>query len=279
LVKTVQRAGWQYYDEHVDSCDVVRGRALDTLEADDRIVAEWFIDALRGCRRVLDVGCGSGYPGLYLADHVGELVGIDAAPNMIRAAQESCARLQVPNARFEVQNAAQLSFRDASFDGAMVCGALECMDWEAARLALEQIRRVLKKGGRLAVLDQDWELILQHKPHRRAWIRQSGERLLLRVLERTRSPPTERDERYLVAYEGPTGQRLLAALGDKRQVRTGLSGKDLAPEDILELVYEETAQFDRQTLAAFASSAGFRDVQVERLDVWSPGVLVLTATK
>ena len=88
-----QVPGWQYFDEHVESCDVVRGRALDTLEEDDRAVAEWFIGAPEGRRRVLDVGCGAGYPGLYVAGHVGELVGIDAAPNMVRAAQAHKTRL------------------------------------------------------------------------------------------------------------------------------------------------------------------------------------------
>ena len=278
-MKTRSRAGWQYYNDHVESCDVVRGRELDTLEADDRTVAEWFIEALKGCRCVLDVGCGSGYPGLYLADHVGELVGIDAAPNMVQAAQDNATRLEMPNALFRVENAVQMGFADGAFDGAMACGALESMDWEEAHRAVRQIGRVLKEDGRLAVLDQDWELVLQHKPHRQAIIGRDGERLVLRVLVRTRSPPAERDERYLVARESESGQRLLAELGEERRVATGLSGQDLAPEDVLELVYEETAQFDRETLASFVASAGFRDVQVDRLKVWSPGVLVLTATK
>ena len=242
-------------------------------------MARWFIDALAGSQRVLDVGCGSGYPGLYVAAHVGEVVGIDAAPNMIQAAKENAVRLQVPNARFQVQNAAEMSLTDETFDGVMVCGAFEGMDWQYAHASLEQIHRVLKDGGRLAVLEQDWALVLQHKPRRQAVIRHRGERLTLHVLERTQSPPAERDERYLVDPASPSGKRLLAELGGKRRAATDLCGKDLDSEDVLELVYEETAQFGRETMSAFVASAGFCDVKVEQLEVWSPGVLVLTANK
>jgi SAM-dependent methyltransferase len=287
VVQTRKLAGWKYYDHHVEVCDVVRGREIETLESDDRKVAEWFIQALAGRRRVIDIGCGSGFPGLYVAAHVDEVVGVDAAPNVVHAARAHAGRLQIPNARFQVGQADKVRFDDNSFDGAMACGALECMDWEEARRALAQIWRVLRQDGRLAVLDQDWELVLRDKPHRLGVIRggegpltvQFVERSAAQSTERTWSPPMERDERYTIVPQSPTGQRLLAALGDERGVRTDLTRENLAPEDIVELVYEENAQFDRETLAAFVASAGFREVKVEQLAVWNPHPLVLTAIK
>ena len=74
-----------------------------------------------------------------------------------------------------------MGFGDGSFDGAMVCGAFETMDWQAAPRAIEQVWRVLEAGGRLAILEQDWALVLQSKPRRRAMIRCRGDRLTLRV--------------------------------------------------------------------------------------------------
>jgi ubiquinone/menaquinone biosynthesis C-methylase UbiE len=278
-IKTRRLAGWQFYDEHVEVCDVVRGREPETLDPDDRKVAEWFIQALRGCRRVIDVGCGPGFPGLYVATHVDEIVGIDAAPNVVRVAQEHAARLGVSNVLFETGNADQIRFDDGAFDGAMACGVFESMDWQQARRVLPQIWRVLRDNGRLVVLDQDWELVLRRRPYRQSMIQVTGERLILRSVERIQSPPTQLDKRYVIVPESPTGQRLLAELGGKKRVATALFGEDLALEDVEELVYEETAQFDGATLTAFIASTGFRDVNVERLEVWDPYPLVLTATK
>ena len=72
-------AGWEFFNNNVDVCDLVRPGGIKALEANARAVAELFIAALGGHRRILDVGCGSGFPGLYVASYVDELVGLDLA--------------------------------------------------------------------------------------------------------------------------------------------------------------------------------------------------------
>ena len=57
-----QVPGWQFFNAHVEVCDAVRCEGVAALPADDRTVAEWFISVLGGCRRVLDFGCGCGFP-------------------------------------------------------------------------------------------------------------------------------------------------------------------------------------------------------------------------
>lgn len=50
--------------------------------------------------RTLDVGCGAGGYSIALANRVGEAVGVDISPNMIRAAKDRAATLRLTNCRF-----------------------------------------------------------------------------------------------------------------------------------------------------------------------------------
>jgi trans-aconitate 2-methyltransferase len=66
---------------------------------------------LRGDERVLDIGCGDGRVTTEIASRVphGSVVGVDASHDMITFAQAHAAR---SNLRFEVANAANLTFHD-----------------------------------------------------------------------------------------------------------------------------------------------------------------------
>jgi len=272
-------AGWEFFNDNVHVCDVVRPGGLAALKEGDRKVAEKFIGALRGCQRVLDVGCGSGFPGLYVASHVGELVGVDAAPNMVTAARANADQLGVQNAVFHVGGDSGLPFRDAEFDAALLCGVLESMDWESADRMMSEVWRVLTTGGRIALLDQDWRDVLLRKPLRAASILSAKGRFVLRVVERRSSPATERYTSYVVDPGSPTGRKLRSELGDRPQAPTSITPEDLDAEAVLDAWYEETAQFDVETLPHLAASKGFRGIQVESLPLWGQNILFLQAVK
>jgi len=178
-------AGWEFFDDNVDVCDIVRPDGLQALEPGDREVAERFIDALNGCHKVLDLGCGSGYPGIYVAAHVDKLVGVDAAPNMVSKARANAANLCVENVLFQVGGADGLQFGNEEFDGALLCGVLESMDWKCVHQMMAEVWRVMAPGGRIAVLDQDWQYVLKKKARNTAGIRCEKESLLLQFVERT----------------------------------------------------------------------------------------------
>lgn len=59
---------------------------------------------LTGEVRTLDVGCGSGIYSLALAPRVGEAVGVDISPEMIRYAQDKKQTLGLTNTRFSCLN-------------------------------------------------------------------------------------------------------------------------------------------------------------------------------
>ena len=271
--------GWEFFNENVGVCDVVRPGGLDALSADDRKVAEWFNEVLRGRRKVVDVGCGSGFPALYVAPHVGEIIGVDAAPNMIVAAKENALMLGVRNARFMVGGADGLPLKDEEFDGALLCGSLESMDWPEVHRMMSEVWRGMAPGGRIVVLDQDWRDVLQRKSLSEAGVRRTKGRLIARFVQRSLSPASERDTRYLVNPESPLGRRLLAALGDKASAPVIINPEDLDPNAVLDAWYDEAAQFDAEALTRVLESQGFHQIIADTLSVWRQKMLFLAAIK
>lgn len=102
-------------------------------------------------QRVLDVATGRGavlFPAAERVGAAGEVIGIDLAEGMVRAAHTAVTRRHLP-ARVRVMDAEQLDFPDGSFD-AVLCG-FGIMFFPNLPGALAEFRRVLKPGGRLGV--------------------------------------------------------------------------------------------------------------------------------
>ena len=99
---------------------------------------------LRTGERVIDIGCGPGYLAAEMAELVGPkgfVQGVDPSPHMLAIA----ARRALPP-------------DDSSFDAAVSTQVYEYVPDIAA--ALVEARRVLRPGGRLVVLDTDWDSIV-----------------------------------------------------------------------------------------------------------------------
>ncbi len=100
---------------------------------------------------VLDLASGPGDPALTLAHLVGprgHVVATDIAPAMLAAAQEQAAAQGLINISFKAADAQNLTFASATFD-VVTCrfGIAHVPDYHHA---LEEIRRVLRPGGRAA---------------------------------------------------------------------------------------------------------------------------------
>jgi enediyne biosynthesis protein CalE5 len=106
--------------------------------------------------RVLDAGCGSGYPAFEAARAVqpdGQVVAIDLASDMIAVAAERARARRVDNIEFLEMDAEHLAFDEASFDSVITTyGLMFCPD---PAQALTEGHRVLVEGGRLAVVTWD----------------------------------------------------------------------------------------------------------------------------
>ncbi len=115
--------------------------------------------AARPGERGLDVGCGPAFLACELGREIGpdgRIVGLDESPEMLEAARARIAREGLAD-RVEVQpgDAARLPFPAAAFDFVTVVQVyLYVPDVEGA---LAEAARVLRPGGRLAVVDTDWD--------------------------------------------------------------------------------------------------------------------------
>jgi len=274
-----KKPGWEFCNENVYIWNgSVHPDGIQALEEGNRRVAEWFISVLKGYRRVIDIGCGTGFPCLYLAPHVNRIVGVDAAPNMIHAVRENAKKMNLRNVQFEVGGAdGSLEFPDGDFDGALLCGVLENMEVEIAHRMIAEVWRVLSSGGRLAVIDQDWQNETKNKSRDEWFIRLRGEDLCLQHVQRNVSPHYERYTEFLVNSTSASGGKLRGELGNKRRASTTITVDSLSPDDIIDAWYEKTVQFDSQTLKDLAASASFHDIEVQSLPVWSQYILFLTA--
>lgn len=138
---------------------------LDSTHANDQALAgrQHLLHALapREGDHLLDVGCGIGHMTIALAHLVGNtgmVTGIDRSRTMIDEARRRLRlRGDLPIA-FRVEDAHWLSFADLSFDAALVVSTLVYV--RQPRQVLSEIRRVLKPGGRIALLECDWHSLV-----------------------------------------------------------------------------------------------------------------------
>ncbi len=125
--------------------------------------------------RAIDLGCGPGLLACQIARAVGaegRVVGLDASPSMLAiAARRDCGSGAAPLELVEGDAGGPLPAGDAAFDLAVATQVYEYVPGIAA--ALVEARRVLRPGGRLLVLDTDWDSLV--------W-RSSDDALMARVI-------------------------------------------------------------------------------------------------
>ena len=102
--------------------------------------------------RVLDVCCGSGASALPAAEVVGpggSVIGVDLAEKLLQLARAKAKQRGLTNVEFETGDLTNLRFADGAFD-AVVCvfGIFFVPDMD---VALRELRRVLRPGGRMAI--------------------------------------------------------------------------------------------------------------------------------
>jgi SAM-dependent methyltransferase len=117
-------------------------------------VALEYLDVRPG-ERVLDCGCGLGWPLKVLSEtQPGWLVGVDR--DLARLGR---ARREVARAAFVAADAARLPFPDATFDKVLLSEVLEHLADDLA--ALREVRRVVRPGGVVAVTvpNRDYPLL------------------------------------------------------------------------------------------------------------------------
>ncbi|MCS7478099.1 methyltransferase domain-containing protein [Umezawaea endophytica] len=117
--------------------------------------------ALRPGERVLDLGSGPGFLAVEMAGEVGAdgvVCGIDPAASMLAMAE----RRSGGAVEFRQAGADRIPYPDGGFDAVVSTQVFEYL--EDVPGALAEVRRVLRPGGRLLVMDTDWDSIVWRSP-------------------------------------------------------------------------------------------------------------------
>jgi ubiquinone/menaquinone biosynthesis C-methylase UbiE len=136
-----------------------KSRILQGMEA--RI---WRNAGLTATMQVLDLGCGPGIVSQAIAQTLtsGSIIGIDRSPAMIAAAQSCIQPSQLTNLTFQVGDSENLSLPTASCD--FVYARFLFQHLGNPQVTLAEIRRVLRPGGIVCIVDIDSDWMMFYPP-------------------------------------------------------------------------------------------------------------------
>ena len=137
--------------------DAVEGRFHAEVAPDDYRLSAC-VAALNTDRssRILDLGCGKGRFATHLTRLGAKVVGLDASFGMLAKAK-GIARVR--------GSALRLPFPSGSFEGVMAVEVFEHLPRWGEAAALDEIARVLRPGGRVAIVDKNAIALDARRPY------------------------------------------------------------------------------------------------------------------
>jgi ubiquinone/menaquinone biosynthesis C-methylase UbiE len=100
---------------------------------------------------MLDVGCGAGHLAFALAPAFTQAIAADPSPSMLETVKAAAAQRGLPQIEVRQASAEALPFAAASFD--LVCSRYSAHHWRDVPAALREMRRVVRSGGMLLMID------------------------------------------------------------------------------------------------------------------------------
>lgn len=151
---------------------------LDLIHAVYGPISEQALGAARisHASRAADIGCGTGTVSRWMAEHMGpagKVDGLDIAPEQIEVAKSTPARPGEATITYAVGSAYEPGLPEGAFD-LVFCRLVLCHLKEPEK-AVAQMARLLRKGGRLVLVDMDLRDIFTMPPcdHYPAFIKEA----------------------------------------------------------------------------------------------------------
>ncbi len=218
---------------------------------------------LAGASKVLDVGCGDGWPLLRLAPLFQAVVGIDASETRVARCRRNAATISAKNVTVKKMSVTAMEFDDNTFDGAVASQSIE--QARDPDQAIREVFRVLKPGSRFRVFFEAYEKEGKGISEG-VGLYETDDELCYHYVLSCGQPPWERG--YVVRFEPDAGMR-----EEFRQLDALEGGLDRNPELGVELLEKHSGHivgsswyqlrhFTSVTLAKALEEAGFVDVRV-----------------
>lgn len=144
---------------------------------------------LTGNERVLDAGCGAGHASAAVAPYAGAVVALDLSDEMLLQVARLAGERDLANVSTLQGDVEQIPCGDAEFD--VVISRYSAHHWPNPAVALQEIRRVLKPGGRFVLSD----IVAADEPALDTW---------LQTIELLRDPSHVRDhsiQQWMTLFE------------------------------------------------------------------------------
>jgi ubiquinone/menaquinone biosynthesis C-methylase UbiE len=136
-------------DQFTKQADPFAALPIHTQEESLTWLREELRDGAHG--HVLDAGCGPGLVACALAPFAASVTALDATPAMLAKARQLAADRGIPNVVLREGTMEALPFADAAFDGVVTRYTFHHLLDPA--LALDELVRVCRRGGRVVVCD------------------------------------------------------------------------------------------------------------------------------
>lgn len=117
--------------------------------ADLQRLAEWLGEDASAT--LLDIGCGAGHASFVAASKVAQVTAYDLSEKMLHVVSEAAKQRGLTNLATVHGPAEKLPFTDAGFD--VVISRYSAHHWHDVSMALREIKRVLKPGGKFILMD------------------------------------------------------------------------------------------------------------------------------
>lgn len=100
---------------------------------------------------LLDLGCGAGHASFIAAEEVAQVTAYDLSSQMLNVVAQAASDKGLNNVSTRQGYAESLPFEEASFD--VVISRYSAHHWHDVGQALREVKRVLKPGGTLIIMD------------------------------------------------------------------------------------------------------------------------------
>jgi len=146
----------QNWNERSSTFDLSPGHVIGSNEEKEAWISLFQDKFGKGIQKILDIGAGTGFLSLILAEMGYDVVGVDISEEMLERAKKKAADQGLkPKVEFKLDDAEALSFRSESFDAVVNRAVLWTLP--NPKKALSEWKRVLKPGGKLC--------FFLHEPH------------------------------------------------------------------------------------------------------------------
>ncbi|MBP6122428.1 MULTISPECIES: class I SAM-dependent methyltransferase [Providencia] len=145
-MKTHHQAVYQQFDEQANSYLTSQVHA----QGEDLLALQHSLQGSHDAS-VLDLGCGAGHASFHAAPLVSSVIAYDLSDAMLDVVEKTAADRNLKNISTCKGTAESLPFDDSVFD--IVISRYSAHHWHDVELALREVRRVLKPGGRGIFID------------------------------------------------------------------------------------------------------------------------------